>query len=343
MNEYLKQNEFPVALCDQSGKVLECNEAWKADVAGEYAESVCVYETLNSANLVRLEKGLYSKSVIPERSSGGKAWILLLPLEDSHLGAEDLFRFSRNFRTVALEMIGKLCGKIGHDINNLLGSIRGCNDLIAHKLEKASGSEGHPYGKHIKIIDTAVERAMALTGKIRGYARPGDLELEALDLVGALKEALQICGFGEGEAQPKAVVEQLAGAPDKILSSEFVLVQMLTSIFLNSVEAMKSQDDVTLLIYTENVEIKSSDILPAGGYVRLSVIDHGKGMREEQQERVFEPFSSNKSGGIGEGLGLSLAMAQVLVQKMGGEITVSSRPGLGTVVNLYFKRVLGED
>src|SRR3954467_14041234 len=73
--------------------------------------------------------------------------------------------------------------------------------------------------------------------------------------------------------------------------------------------------------------------LPVGHYVRLSVSDTGIGMDEATLARAVEPFFSTK--GIGKGTGLGLSMVHGLASQLGGALTIRSRPGLGTNVELW--------
>jgi signal transduction histidine kinase len=58
------------------------------------------------------------------------------------------------------------------------------------------------------------------------------------------------------------------------------------------------------------------------------ISDNGKGIPEEDQGKVFELFYSTKPPGKGTGLGLPIC--QNILKKLGGEITLESRPGAGT-------------
>lgn len=67
--------------------------------------------------------------------------------------------------------------------------------------------------------------------------------------------------------------------------------------------------------------------------MRLSVADTGAGMDETILARAVEPFFSTK--GIGKGTGLGLSMVHGLAFQLGGALTMQSRPGLGTNVELW--------
>jgi len=75
---------------------------------------------------------------------------------------------------------------------------------------------------------------------------------------------------------------------------------------------------------------------PAGGYVALSVTDHGPGMTPEVRARIFEPFFTTKPVGKGTGLGLSQVLG--VTQQMGGGVAVEATPGAGTTVTVFFPK-----
>jgi CheY-like chemotaxis protein len=65
--------------------------------------------------------------------------------------------------------------------------------------------------------------------------------------------------------------------------------------------------------------------------VKISIADGGCGIPEEDLERIFDPFFSTKKGGSG----LGLSVTHSIVQKHGGHISVTSRPGVGTSFQIY--------
>ncbi len=69
----------------------------------------------------------------------------------------------------------------------------------------------------------------------------------------------------------------------------------------------------------------------AGDRVEVDVIDTGKGIPEEDQERVFEFAYTTREGGTGLGLAM---VHQCIVEEHGGRVSLDSEPGRGTQVTL---------
>jgi CheY-like chemotaxis protein len=90
---------------------------------------------------------------------------------------------------------------------------------------------------------------------------------------------------------------------------------------------------LTIAAAAEEVAAGHRAALPPGRYVRLSVSDSGIGMDETTLARAIEPFFSTK--GVGQGTGLGLSMVHGLAAQLGGGLSIRSRPGLGTSVELW--------
>jgi signal transduction histidine kinase len=85
--------------------------------------------------------------------------------------------------------------------------------------------------------------------------------------------------------------------------------------------------------------VQLSTDLNTEGFVRLAVRDHGFGMSNEVQARLFQPFFTTKPG---RGTGLGLAGVKRMVDAVHGTIRVETVPSEGTTVSLFFPRVAAD-
>ena len=111
-----------------------------------------------------------------------------------------------------------------------------------------------------------------------------------------------------------------SGARVWIVDAE--LQQVLMNLLVNAIQACREKGLV-------RVEVEE------GTTVRIRVRDNGCGIPIEDQERIFEPFVGLRTGGTGLGLFLSLN----LVRRWGGEIVLSSRPGIGSTFEIRLPSV----
>ena len=111
------------------------------------------------------------------------------------------------------------------------------------------------------------------------------------------------------------------------------LEMAILNLAVNARDAMSAGGTLSIEAREQAASDAGGPDLKLGRYVRLSVSDTGTGMSDEVLARAVEPFFSTK--GIGQGTGLGLSMVHGLAAQLGGALTIVSRPGLGTSVNLW--------
>jgi signal transduction histidine kinase len=105
------------------------------------------------------------------------------------------------------------------------------------------------------------------------------------------------------------------------------LHQALSNLLSNGIEAMPDGGELT---------IAATALGSDGDCVEVEIRDRGVGIREEELEKIFEPFYTTKA----RGTGLGLAIARGIINEHGGEVEVESQKGEGTrfVVRLPLAR-----
>ncbi|MGI8570438.1 MAG: response regulator [Methylocella sp.] len=225
-----------------------------------------------------------------------------------------------------LESLGQLTGGVAHDFNNLLTTILSNLDLLSKKHGNDPTS-GRLLGGAIR----SAERGASLTKRMLAFARKQELRPAVFDpakLIAGMEDMLK-ASLGPSIR----ITSDLGPIPYLIRADPNQLELAILNLALNARDAMPRGGDLVIKLRAEKVDA-SAQPLSAGDYVCISIIDTGTGMDEVTLKRAAEPFFTTK--GVAKGTGLGLSMVYGLVAQSDGWIRMSSQPGHGTTVELFF-------
>jgi hypothetical protein len=240
---------------------------------------------------------------------------------------EDQYRQSQK-----MEAVGRLAGGIAHDFNNLMQAILGYINLLDRRL-----TPGDPNHETVEHIQKSLAHASSLTGQLLAFSRKQVLKPKVVALNKIVGEMNHLLQRVLGETIHLEI--ELAQPVPWIQADPGQVEQMILNLAINARDAMTQGG--TLGIQTANVifaepKAFSSGHLPPGHYALLRISDTGCGMSSEVQAHLFEPFFTTKETGKGTGLGLSNVYG--VVKQTGGDITVTSSVGCGTIFHIYLPR-----
>jgi PAS domain S-box-containing protein len=225
-----------------------------------------------------------------------------------------------------LEAMGQLTGGVAHDFNNLLTPIVGSLDLLQRK-----GLGGERERRQIDGALQSAERARVLVQRLLAFARRQPLQTQAVDVRALVEGMADLVASTSG---PRIKVEIDVSEDLSPARADANQVEMaILNLAVNARDAMPEGGTLTISAKPVLLEAGERTPVPAGKYIRLSVADTGSGMDEATLQRAIEPFFSTK--GIGRGTGLGLSMVHGLASQLGGGLTIYSKPGLGTCVELF--------
>ncbi|MFC1569369.1 response regulator [bacterium] len=232
-----------------------------------------------------------------------------------------------------MDAIGTLAGGVAHDFNNILTAIRGNAELILPDIKQQSSLY-----QFIQEIQDSADQAADLTRKLLLFSCNKPMSFEILDLNVVIENMTNMIrrSIGEDVRINKDLLPDLSS----IKADKGTLEQILVNLSMNARDAMP--EGGTLTIETKHVtisEIQSSQSNEArsGDFVCLSITDTGVGMNKKILERIFEPFFTTKTHGKGTGLGLAVIYG--IVKEHNGWIEVSSKPTMGTTINIFLQAV----
>jgi len=214
---------------------------------------------------------------------------------------------------------------MSHELRTPLNGIMGMNALalLAAKDPKQIDqlNKSAQAAKHLlAIINDILDLSRIESGKLRLEPRPFTFRL-------AIGEALRI---HEDRAKAKGLKLTLkfdTRIPGTVLGDDLRLKQMVINLLDN---AIKFSDSGTIALRATVEEEKTGD--SCGLLVKIAVNDQGIGLTEEQQSRLFQPFTQADNSDTRQhgGTGLGLSITKRLAQLMGGTVGVVSHPGKGS-------------
>ena len=229
-----------------------------------------------------------------------------------------------------MDALGQLTGGIAHDFNNLLTIIIGNLELLDENLD------GEQSRKHLRRVNEAAQMGARLTSRLLSFSRQRKLEPTIIKLNEQILNMMDLLHRSLGETIE--LTTALDGDLWAVRADPSEIENAVLNLAINARDAMPQGG--RLVVETHNVSL-APDVdlgeygLNPGDYVRLTVSDTGCGMPPEVIARAFEPFFTTKEG---HGTGLGLASIYGFVKQSGGNATIYSELGRGTMVNLYLPR-----
>ena len=228
-----------------------------------------------------------------------------------------------------MQAVGQLAGGVAHDFNNLLTAMIGFCDLLFMRH-----SESDPSFHDIMQIKQNANRAANLVRQLLAFSRRQTLQPKIFAIADALNDMSNLLRRLIGENITLDISH--GDGVDLIRTDPGQFDQVIINLVVNARDAMKGGGAVT--ISTEKVRIESSiqrghEVMHAGDYILIKVVDTGSGIAKEDINRIFEPFFSTK--GVGEGTGLGLSTVYGIVRQSEGYVFVDSALGQGTTFQIY--------
>lgn len=216
---------------------------------------------------------------------------------------------------------GLFLASMNHELRTPLSAILGFTELLANDENLTADQIDsldsiYTSGEHLlSLINDVLSVSQIEAGKV-------NLCYKVFDLFHCINAIKDIVSLSAREKQINLYCELNENLPEHICLDEGKLKQILINLLNNAIK-FTSSGQVTLRINPVQTETESG--------IKFEVIDTGEGMDEEELQLLFQSFQQTSTGlRSKQGTGLGLAISQKLVQMMGGEIKVSSRPGEGS-------------
>jgi PAS domain S-box-containing protein len=211
--------------------------------------------------------------------------------------------------------MGEMASAIAHEINQPLTAIANYANA-ALRLLRAGKISTDEIADTMQRLATEAERAGAVVRKMRGFVRGEEGRLQAIELTELFADVLRLTRAEAAQYDVDVRAERVEGLPP-IRVDAIQMQQVLLNLIRNAMEAIDANGSTPRQV---TLSARAAD----GDMIEIAVRDTGPGLTAFAAEKVFEPFYTTKS----EGIGIGLALSRSIVDVHGGRLWAdASSPG----------------
>ena len=333
----------PIEITDPDGKIIYVNPAFERESGYPKEELVGKNPNIFSSN-----KHPYSFwQKMWQTISAGKVWVgevenkrrsgepfftqlLISPIVNNDKKVVGYFGIHRDLsdqkyleqqliHAQKMESIGMLAAGLAHEVGNPLASISSLVQVIQRTNEDEFTQE------KLELIKSQITRISRIIRDLVDFSRRSTYEVQLTDVNKIIRDAIEILKVSKkakdilfnttlGDNLPL-----LALVPDQI-------EQVFINLLLNATDALQDQAPAIPPQKRHKIINVSSTLMDDS--LLIMIEDNGKGIRQEDLGKIFEPFYTTKK--VGEGTGLGLWVSYGIIKSFRGEIRVKSSEGVGT-------------
>lgn len=210
--------------------------------------------------------------------------------------------------------MGTMAETLAHELNQPLTTISNYLSGAKRLLNGQSGEEIEQLGLALSAAIENAHRAGEIIRRLRAIMRRERSEASLVDTARTVRDALGLALVG---VEQKGIASHVYLAPDLLVEADHIQIQQVVmNLVRNAVEAMQDCPIKAL-----RISVRQSD-----GNAIICIDDTGAGIAESARHTLFEPFVSDKEGGMGIGLSIS----RTIVEAHGGQLWVDHKADGGT-------------
>lgn len=204
------------------------------------------------------------------------------------------------FESEKLKILGELASSIVHEIKNPLTLINHEANAIYKLIEKKDFDQEALLGKITKLLKM-YQRINKISNMITIYTRNSQNDVfEEANSQNIIEDSVYIVNLKAKGLDVRIEYPDLK--PITFFCRPYEIEQVLINLLNNSIDVVADLDDKWVKISSELIQSQGID------WLRISVVDSGKGIPKEIQDKLFESFFTTKKPGHGTGLGLSVSL-----------------------------------
>ncbi|MEZ0389622.1 MAG: ATP-binding protein [Verrucomicrobium sp.] len=216
--------------------------------------------------------------------------------------------------------LGELSGSLDHELNQPLAIVLS-NAQAAQRLLAQEKPDLAEVKDILNDIISEDRRAGEVIKRLRALLKHGEAKLQLIGLEALTREVMALMRSDLVERGVSVAVDFSCEVPP-VLGDPVQIQQVLLNLMLNGCDAMIANRD-----HERPLHLSARLV---DGFVRITIQDQGAGLPENHGEKIFEPFYTTKT----EGLGMGLAICRSIVTAHGGRLTAEPGPVRGTLFHM---------
>jgi PAS domain S-box-containing protein len=335
----------PIEITDPNGKIIFVNPAFER--ASGFTKEDVLGKNPNIFSSRKHPANFWQK--MWQTISAGKVWVgevenrrkngepfysqlLISPIINTDKKIEGYFGIHRDLadqkyleqqliHAQKMESIGMLAAGLAHEVGNPLASISSLVQIIQRTSDDEFTQE------KLELIKSQITRISRIIRDLVDFSRRSTYEVQRADVNKILRDAVEIIRVSK---KAKDVVFNL-DLQDTLPLLELVpdqIEQVFINLLLNATDALQDNSPTASILEMRKDKIINVSSSSDENLLIVNIEDNGKGIRQEDLAKIFEPFYTTKK--VGEGTGLGLWVSYGIIKSFGGEIRVKSKENSGT-------------
>ncbi len=230
---------------------------------------------------------------------------------------DEIKREQKLLHTEKLALVGTLSAGIAHELRNPLSTIFIHIEILFKVLNNLNIESKKEIMEILNIIYDELKRINQITNDFMKIAKPLKISLVKTNLIKLIEDVIRDFNILLKEKNIK--LEFIYDNIDEVYVDPKGIFQAIYNLIKNSIEAIDKDGKIIIRLY------KSEK------FICIDIIDNGKGIEEENIDKVFEPYFTTKKSGTG----LGLMNVYNIIHAHQGKITVKSKKGMGTKFTIF--------
>ena len=218
-----------------------------------------------------------------------------------------------------LSIMGEMAAGFAHEVNQPLTAISNYAQVGRRIILRLELEQDYGLSEALEKINTQARRAGEIIARIRSFVKKPDHVLDSIDPERLIQDTYKLAEVDARNNHMTIHLDTEEKLP-YVRVDPVQIQQVALNLIRNGMESMRDMDTRDIGVYVRTRKLDDA-------FVQVSVIDRGHGLADDAEERLFTPFYTTKS----DGMGIGLTVCQSIIQSHGGRLTFQRNPEGGAI------------